>query len=294
MRSTLRLAIVQTVNRHYTSFDDFATTMDALLARVADAELVVLPEVVTAGLLWIGFGDAREPSAAEIADLAAQYEDYFSTHAGRTGQSVLAGSHVEVVDGGVYNTAFLFHPDGWVDKHSKTHGFPTEQASGSREGETLEVFDVGGVVVGMPICYEMEFPEVATVLARKGADVLLVPAYNHTEAAFYRVRRTSASRAIENQVFVAHVGAYGAADAPIGPGWARSAVFTPCDDGFPADGVLGEVAENAEDVLVVDLDLDALRAVRAHGAATIVKDRTRRMPLYRRYAPELLGLPAST
>lgn len=290
MRSTLRLAVVQTINRHYSSFEDFSTTMDGLLSRAAEADLVVLPEVVTAGLLWIGFGETRDPSAMGIAQLTAQYERYFSEHARRTGQVVLAGSHVEVVDDGVYNTAFLFHPDGRIDKHSKTHGFPTEQASGSREGETLDVFDIGGVVVGMPVCYEIEFPEVATVLARKGADLILVPAYNHTEAAFYRVRRTSAARAIENQVFVAHVGAYGAADAPIGPGWARSAVFTPCDGDFPADGVLGEVGENVEDVLIVELDLDALRAVRDHGAATIVKDRTRRMPLYRRYGKELLGL----
>jgi predicted amidohydrolase len=279
-------------NRHFESFEEYAEKVADLLAQTTGADIVIFPEVVTAGVMWMAFDPLkRDPDAPAVAELTRQYKELFGAHARASGQTILAGSHVEGVDGGLFNTAFLFHPDGRIDSHSKTHVFPTELESGSREGESLNVFEIEGITVGMAICYEMEFPEVATVLARKGAELILVPSYNNTEAAFYRVRHTSAARAIENQVFVVHAGGYGAADAPVGAGWARASVLTPCDTGFPADGVLAEAKENVEDIIFADLDFDLLREVRETGAARIIRDRERRMPLYRAYSMELLGSP---
>jgi predicted amidohydrolase len=82
--------------------------------------------------------------------------------------------------GDVYNTALIVGPDGVVGAYRKTHvaAFPySEGVSKERAfyspGRDLPVFDTPLGRLGIHICYDMSFPEVARVQALKGADLLI-------------------------------------------------------------------------------------------------------------------------
>ena len=113
----------------------------------------------------------------------------------------------------------------------------------------------GEVAVGAMICFDREFPEAARLLALGGAELLLVP--NACELEANRLGQVRA-RAFENMVAVA-VANYA---APQENG--HSTVVDPI--AFDAEGRSRDTrvfeAGEAEDVCVVQLDLDALRAWR--------------------------------
>lgn len=286
MTRTLRVAAAQFEMREVPSFDAFADQARSLLDKVADARLVVLPELFTEALFtldpeWRSHGIDR---LTRIADHTEAYRELFAAEAARRDQWILAGSHLVATERGHENVAFLFGPDGQEHRHSKTHIFPAEAEWDTAEGDQLAVFDVDGVTVGIAICYEAEIPEVTTTLTAMGAEVLLVPSYTFTEAGFWRVRHCAAARAIEDQVYVVHCPTVSHLEAPLAPGWARASVLSPCDLVFPANGVLAESATNVEDVVGYELDLDLLHENRRTGAATTHKDRGRRRELYASYA----------
>src|SRR5437764_1238222 len=74
----------------------------------------------------------------------------------------------------VYNTQVLVGPDGYLGKQRKLH-LSRDEAFYYKGGRELPVFDVGPYKVGVIICYDNQFPEIARVLALRGADVLLMP-----------------------------------------------------------------------------------------------------------------------
>ncbi|MDH6695733.1 nitrilase-related carbon-nitrogen hydrolase [Streptomyces griseoviridis] len=292
MGTSLTVSAVQFEMRRVDGFDAFARQVRTLLDRTDGSELVVLPELFTAALFTARPGWRDEPVSAlgRIADHTDDYLALFTDLARVRGQVIVAGSHlVRDPDGdGVLNTAFVFFPDGSVTRHVKTHIFPAEAGWGTREGDTLAPFTVGGITVGVSVCYETEIPEVSTVLARQGAELIVSPSYTFTEAGFWRVRHCAQARAVENQVYVVHCPTTGDPGGPLSPGWARASVLSPCDAGFAPDGVLAEAGTNVEDVITVRLDLDLLRENRRTGAATTDTDRRRRAGLYRRWADDLL------
>ncbi|WP_329061387.1 nitrilase-related carbon-nitrogen hydrolase [Streptomyces sp. NBC_01429] len=293
MSNSLTVAAAQFEMREVDGFGAFAGQVRGLLDRTDGADLVVLPELFTAALFTARPGWRADPvgELSRIADYTDDYGALFQDLARTRGQVIVAGSHlVRAPDGdGVHNTAFVFFPDGSVVRHIKTHIFPAEAGWGTGEGDALEPFRVGSVTVGVSICYETEIPEVATVLTRKGADLIVSPSYTFTPAGFWRVRHCAQARAIENQVYVVHCPTTGDPGAPLSPGRGRSSVLGPCDAGFAPDGVLAEAAPDTQDVVMARLDLDLLHENRRTGAATTHTDRRRRASVYRDYADELLA-----
>ncbi|WP_432251726.1 nitrilase-related carbon-nitrogen hydrolase [Streptomyces sp. HNM1019] len=286
MPRTLSVAAAQFEMRPVGSFDDFAAQVRDLLDRAAGARLVVLPELFTEALFTID-PDWRSHDAARLTRIAEHTDRYtvlFAAEAAARGQWILAGSHLTATARGHENVAHLFGPGGELHTHSKTHIFPAEAEWGTVEGDELTVHDIDGVTVGIAICYEAEIPEVTTALTGLGAEVLLTPSYTYTEAGFYRVRHCAAARAIENQVYVVHCPTISHLTGPLAPGFGRASVLGPCDQAFPADGVLAEARTNEQDVIAHRLDLDLLHANRATGAAPTHRDRGRRAALYAKYA----------
>jgi predicted amidohydrolase len=74
----------------------------------------------------------------------------------------------------VFNTQVLVGPDGYVGKQRKLH-MSRDEVLFYKGGRELPVFDVGFGKVGTVICYDNQFPELARILALRGADVLLMP-----------------------------------------------------------------------------------------------------------------------
>ena len=74
----------------------------------------------------------------------------------------------------VYNTQVLVGPNGYIGKQRKLH-LSRDEVFYYKGGREIPVFDIGPCKVGIVICYDNQFPEVARVLALRGADVILMP-----------------------------------------------------------------------------------------------------------------------
>lgn len=98
---------------------------------------------------------------------------------------LIGGSIPELEGGNVYNTSFVYAPDGsCAARHRKTHLFDIDVAGGQRfmESETLTpgsditTFETPWGTMGLCICFDFRFEELARLMTLRGAKVLFVPA----------------------------------------------------------------------------------------------------------------------
>ncbi|MFB3737444.1 MAG: carbon-nitrogen hydrolase family protein [Candidatus Velamenicoccus archaeovorus] len=127
--------------------------------------------------------------------------------AARAGRWICAGSVFERDGRDVYNTALVFDPEGrLVVRYRKL--FPWQPFEGTRAGETVPpVFEVPGVgKLGVMICYDGWFPEVARGLALRGAELILHPTLTTSPDREQELILARAN-AIANQCYVLNVNA---------------------------------------------------------------------------------------
>ncbi|MBE0466089.1 MAG: carbon-nitrogen hydrolase family protein, partial [Candidatus Desulforudis sp.] len=104
--------------------------------------------------------------------------------AGEGGVYLIGGSLPERENGHVYNTCFVYGPDGrLLGRQRKIHLFDVELESLLfRESDTLSpgtelnVFPTPLAVFGVAVCFDVRFPELARALTLKGAEILVIPA----------------------------------------------------------------------------------------------------------------------
>lgn len=267
------------------NFSEFGTHISQVLDASSNAELVVLPELLSFELMtampsW-NDEEAGLTPALETAEFADEYRDLMSAEAKQRKQYILAGSHLVPTANGFLNVAVLYGPEGQVvHEHAKTHLFPLEHGLGIIEGDEMGVVELPFGRVGVVICYEAQIPECSTSLVEQGAELLLCPSLTLTETGFWRVRHCLAARAIENQVYAIHSATAGPARKGWPGSYGRSSILSPCDKGLPNDGVLAESETAVDSVAIADLDFSHLAEIRQSGASTTYFDRRRRSNLY--------------
>jgi predicted amidohydrolase len=276
--ATLRVAAVQLELRAEPDLEHFATHVAAVVGQAADAgaELVVLPELASTGLL-ASDPDAR---ALRLADVPAAYRRIFPPCvepiaemlrelATAHGVTVLGGSHYrQAADGSYRNTALLAHADGRVEQQDKLHLTPQEQGMGTTPGGDVLVTRVGPATVAIQICADVEFPEVSRHLALSGVDLILCPSLTWNRRGAQRIRYATHARALENQLFVVTAPLVGSCGIPSDGaihGTGTALVAAPIDRTFGLDdGVVAEHEDTrAEGMVVADLDFDLITASRA-------------------------------
>jgi deaminated glutathione amidase len=254
----MRAAAVQLNATEHT--DRNRATADRLVREAADrgANLVVLPEK------WTALGDVELlRSSAEPLD--GPTVSWARAIAAELGIDLVAGSFVEETeDGRHHNTSVHVGPDGELHAtYRKIHLFDVEVAgrvyresdleSPGEEIVTTETAD--GVGVGLTVCYDLRFPELYRALAARGARVLTVPAAFTLATTRDHWEVLLRARAIEDQAFVVAPNQIGRAGDGSQSG-GRSMIVDPW-------GVVLATAEDAETVIVADLDLDHQDDVRA-------------------------------
>ncbi|MFU2015027.1 nitrilase-related carbon-nitrogen hydrolase [Peribacillus butanolivorans] len=270
------------------SFNEFQKQVEDLINQVPEnSDYIIFPELLTIGLLAT-FPDQNASSLIKIDEYTTQYKELFSSISRKRKQVIIAGSHLECREDEYFNIAYIFDKDGSYVEHKKTHIFPAEANWQTSEGNTLEVYSIGPVKIGIAVCYEAEIPEISRILSVNGADIIFCPSYTFTEAGFWRVRHCAHARAIENQVYFVHCPTVGEPGDPLPNGYGRASILSPCDKAWLANGVVAEAEGNKHTVITGTVDIDELYENRKSGAATTFKDRKRRKDVYTKYDPYML------
>ena len=213
-------------------------------AAVEQVDIICFPEL---GVCGYNAPDTLTPdpepldgaAAHGVEELARQYQ-----------LTVLAGLLERSVSGIVYNTHVVYGPDGFMGSYRKTH-VPTAESDAFSHGDELPVFDHPKVRFGIQICYDTHFPEVSTLMAEKGAELIFCPhASPPTETAQQkraRWLRYIPARAYDNTIYVAICNQVGDNAA----GREMQGVTFVCN---PHGEIIAEVASAVEEeMLIADL-----------------------------------------
>ncbi|NUN22253.1 MAG: acyltransferase [Candidatus Jettenia caeni] len=158
-----------------------------------DADLVVLPELFNTGYQFT--------SRKEVFGLAETIPE------GQTTQALIKLSkekHRYIVAGlseregnYSYNSAILVGPSGFIGCYRKLHLFHHEKLWFEPGNGALNIYDIGQARIGIMICFDWFFPEVARSLALKGADIICHPA----NLVLPYCPQAMITRCVENRVF---------------------------------------------------------------------------------------------
>lgn len=283
-QSIARLGVVQWQMRRFDSFEDFMQQVEFFVDTVSDykSDIVLFPELFNAPLIHACEGRNPAESMRQLATYSEPMRAALVAMALKYNINIVSGS-VPVVgeDGKLYNVCYLCRRDGTWDSQEKLHITPAEDFQwGFTGGSQLKVFETDVGKIGILICFDVEFPELARIQTLRGMKLLLVPFWTDTKTGYIRVRRCAQARAVENECFVAISGSVG--NIPkvetMGIQYSQSAVFTPSDFSFPHDAIDSEATPGIETILVTNLDFDRIKELRAKGSVRNVE--SRRSDLY--------------
>jgi len=169
----------------------------ATLARehAAGCDLIVAPELLASGydleLLAAEGATLAEPLDGRTATLTSE----LTAELGAT----IAVGLIERDGDDLYDSVVVVDPDGTLSRYRKTHLYPPEQERFA-SGDRLATVATPAGRVGVMICFEHAFPEVAMALALAGAQILAIPSavpYGYEHLLTLRTR----ARAQDNQLF---------------------------------------------------------------------------------------------
>lgn len=206
--------------------------------------------------------EADDPTLAALRDMAAGHGIHLLI-----GSLALQG---ESDDSRFVNRSFLITPSGEIAaRYDKIHMFDVavsetetyRESAGYRPGERAVLAEVGGVPVGLTICYDIRFPALYRSLAQAGAQILTVPSAFSPVTGAAHWESLLRARAIETGAFVlapAQTGRHRATKGRARETYGHSLAVTPWGE------VLAD-AETVPGVTFVDLQLkdvdDARRRV---------------------------------
>lgn len=245
-----------------------------------DADVIVFPELLAVQLLSCLRPGFPPPEAMrELAErFTADYEGLFLHLSRKYDRIIVAGTHPRFVDGKLQNVASIFVPGHGPVHQPKLHLTPTERNVWHFEpGQEIHVIDTDFGRMGVSICYDVQFPEVARIQAEQEVQLLVVPYLTDDRRGYSRVTTCARARAVENQIYVVTAGMVGSLPliTDLTAQYAQSGVYTPSDFPFPMDGIATEAAPNSEMVLVGDIDLAILDQTRARGSVLNHQDAAR-------------------
>lgn len=177
------------------------------LEKVRGADVIILPEIFNAPYSNAGFKRYAEHAGGKtytfLSEIAKEYGVY-----------LVGGSIPECEGDKIYNTSFVFTPDGKeIARHRKAHLFDIDVIGGQSfhesdtltPGDAVTVFDTPFGKIGLCICFDVRFPELSLAMAKKGAEVIIVPAAFNMTTGPLHWELLFRARAVDNQVFTVGV-----------------------------------------------------------------------------------------
>lgn len=242
MPETLKIAACQM--RVCDSIDENAAKISEMLFRAKSlgASLAVFPECAVCGyppLLYKSPDEIPieivEAANARLGDVVAQ-----------AGIAAVVGTIVKSSKGDLLNSALIFEEDGHLaGRADKIHMFK-DDAVFFKPGNEIKVFELCGIKTGVPICYDIRFPEQFRLLKDAGAELVIVPLHAIGPESWKLpvFEGTFRTRAAENVFYLAAINA-------ASPN--QTCASRICD----TNGVsLAEAAIGNEEIITADLDLN--------------------------------------
>jgi predicted amidohydrolase len=272
MKKSVRVAAIQMTCRLGDRAANLAQA-EALLEDVAgQAEIACLPELFNIGYHLDRLGEKlfslAEPVPAGPQDPAGDTVTHLCELAARMDLAIVAGlAECEPsVTGLLYDAVVLINRRGQVcGRYRKSHLYPTEHCF-FRPGDTLSVFELDDLRVGLAVCFEAAFPPIFSTLALQGAQVVFNPSAVPVGYGYLQDVRTRA-RAQDNQFFVVAVNHAGAEGDVTYCGQSQMA--------DPRGEVLVVAPEDRPAAVVAEFDLD------------LIRDQRLQEPILRSFRPEL-------
>ncbi|MEL6363206.1 MAG: GNAT family N-acetyltransferase [Pseudomonadota bacterium] len=282
---SVRVATVQFQMRRIETVEEFEGQIEYFVDVAADyhADFVVFPELFTLQLLSLETEKlAPAPAIAKIAEYTERFRAFMENLAVSYNVNIIGGSHPTAMENGdIRNISCVFLRDGAVHTQEKLHITPSERRWWNiKGGEGCAIIPTDCGPVGVMICYDSEYPEIARHLVDQGALLLFVPFCTDERRGYMRVRYCCQARAVENQCYVVLSGVVG--NLPnvenMDIHYAESCILTPSDFAFSRDGVAADTPANTETIAIADLSLQDLLTSRQSGAVRNLNDR--RFDLY--------------
>ncbi|PMP92665.1 MAG: hypothetical protein C0171_00215 [Caldisphaera sp.] len=176
-------------------------------AKNKGADMVVFPEVF---MIYFSSEDSLEKRSKEAESLDGNFVKSILKISKEYNLSITVGMYESIENSlKTYNTIITTDDNGnIINIYRKTHlydAFNFKESDFFKESKNpYRVFDFNGFKIGVMVCYEIRFPEIARILALNGADVILVPSawfkgYNKEEHWLTMIK----ARALENTVYIA-------------------------------------------------------------------------------------------
>ena len=255
MKIKIALCQINVVDNKQKNIEN-ATSM-ILKAIKENADFIVLPEMFNcpySNEKFIEYCEEENNSftLSKIGQLANKNNIY-----------ILAGSIPEKEESKVFNTSYLFDKNGKIiAKHRKMHLFDIDVKGKIyfKESDTLSPGNQVTIAktefgkIGIGICYDIRFPELARLMVESGAQILFYPgAFNMTTGPAHW-ELTFRARALDNQVYC--VGVAPALNTKASYHSYGHSIIT-----NPWGGVITQLDET-ENLKVVEIDLDEIKKIR--------------------------------
>ena len=227
--------------------------------RAADggAQLAVLPEMFCCLYTNEAFRANAEPVGGPVHRAMAGL-------ARETGLWLVAGSMPEADGERIYNTSFVFDPAGrQAAFHRKMHLFDIDVKGGQRfmesetftAGDSVTVFDTPFGKLGLCICFDLRFPELARCMALAGARAIVTPAAFNMTTGPAHWELLFRQRAVDNQLFTLGVAPSRDEQGPY-VSYGNTILCSPWGEVLARAG-------SAPALLLADVDLDQNESIRA-------------------------------
>jgi predicted amidohydrolase len=273
----IKIGLAQTRIEHLAVERNMGRAKETVARAAAEGcDIVAFPELFLTGPLR-GHPDLAQP-------IPGPFTEAFSALAREYGLHIVMGTIAEQEEGRIYNTSVLLDDEGRiVGKYRKIKLWNGEKEY-ITPGAELPVFDTKLGRIGLSICWDLAFPELAKGLALKGAEFIFCPSYwlygdkygmltsdvardavpkHDTETVF--VETCSRARAIENELFFLYINGWGDVDLE---GY-RDRLIGGTQLAGPFYGTIAQ-AEDRQELLTAEADLGLLEL--AEGVYRIRED----------------------
>jgi len=279
--SVLKIASAQYPITEHKSLSDWQnhTARWVNQAVAQNAGLLIFPEYGSMELVSLFSDDIRRDIRYQVKALGDVHDQFLRTYedlAKRHRVTIVAPS-IPVEEGDrIVNRAYVFSANGlagYQDKFFMTR-FEDEEWGIESGEKVLTVFEADWGRFGIQICYDVEFPLGAALLAGNGAELILAPSCTETIRGATRVHTGARARALENQVYSIVSQTVGEAlwSPAVDINYGFAAVYSTPDRFLPEEGIL--LSDTPQEVKwsITELDLTLLEKVRTEGQVFCFRD----------------------